>query len=174
ALVLALTAGARTRPRAATAALVAGIGVKVSAAVLLPFLVLSGRTAPARRKLATSAAISLAGLAAVGLIGFGVHAVGFLGAVGEQQQLVATHSIPAETARLLGIGVPAHPPAWWRHLFLGLFAVAVAVALWRTARGSDWRVCAGWALIALLLCTSWLLPWYAIWPLPLAAVCGDR
>ena len=22
--------------------------------------------------------------------------------------------------------------------------------------------------------TAWLLPWYAVWPLPLAAVCGDR
>ncbi len=35
-------------------------------------------------------------------------------------------------------------------------------------------MCAGWATLALLLSTAWLLPWYAIWPLPLAAVCGDR
>ena len=47
-------------------------------------------------------------------------------------------------------------------------------ALWRSARGGDWRVGAGWSLLALLVCTAWLLPWYAIWPLPLAAVCGDR
>ena len=47
-------------------------------------------------------------------------------------------------------------------------------ALWRTARGADWRVAAGWTMLALLLSTAWLLPWYAIWPLPLAAVGGDR
>ena len=33
---------------------------------------------------------------------------------------------------------------------------------------------AGWATLALLLSTAWLLPWYAIWLLPLAAVSGDR
>src|SRR5262249_40108453 len=40
--------------------------------------------------------------------------------------------------------------------------------------GADWRVAAGWTTIALLLSTAWLLPWYAIWALPLAAVSGDR
>ena len=50
----------------------------------------------------------------------------------------------------------------------------LVLALWRTARGADWRVAAGWSTLALLLSTAWLLPWYAIWPLPLAAVCGDR
>jgi len=32
----------------------------------------------------------------------------------------------------------------------------------------------GWSMLALLLSTAWLLPWYAIWLLPLAAVGGDR
>jgi uncharacterized membrane protein len=174
ATVLALTAAAPPHGRAAAATLAAGIGVKVSAAVLLPFLVLSEPSKRARLSLAATAALTLVALAALGLVGFGVHTVGFLNAVGEQQQLVATHSIPAETARLFGVGTPAHPPTWWRHLFLGLFVLALLVALWRTLRGADWRVCGGWAIVALLLCTSWLLPWYAIWPLPLAAVGGDR
>ena len=52
--------------------------------------------------------------------------------------------------------------------------VVLALALWRTARGADWRVAAGWTTLALLLATAWLLPWYAIWLLPLAAVSGDR
>ena len=53
--------------------------------------------------------------------------------------------------------------------------LVLVYALWRTARGTaDWRVAAGWSTLALLLSTAWLLPWYAIWPLPLAAVCGDR
>ncbi len=48
------------------------------------------------------------------------------------------------------------------------------VALWWTVRGADWRTTAGWATLALVLCTAWLLPWYAIWPLPLAALSRSR
>ena len=106
-----------------------------------------------------------------GVLGFGVHALGFLSAVGEQQQLVATHSVPAETARLVGL---SGTPSWWRHLYIAGFLAVLAYALWRTARGADWRVAAGWTTFALLLSTAWLLPWYAIWPLPLAAVSRDR
>ena len=29
-------------------------------------------------------------------------------------------------------------------------------------------------MFALLLATAWLLPWYAVWILPLAAVSADR
>jgi hypothetical protein len=170
ALALALTAATEPRLRSAAAALVAGVGVKISAGLLVPFLALAPRERDGRRGVLAGAAVSLAVLAAIGLVGFGAHALGCVGAVGEQQQLVATHSIPAETARLFGL---SGTPAWWRHMFLGLFVVSALYLLWRTARGADWRVSAGWALLSLLLCTSWLLPWYAVWPLPLAAVCGQ-
>jgi hypothetical protein len=171
ALALALTAGAEPRLRAGAATLVAGVGVKVTAGVVLPFLVLSAPGARERLKVASSAALWLGALVVLGLIGFGVNALGFLNAVGEQQQLVATHSIPAETARLLSLG---GTPSWWRHLYAVGFLVVLAGALWRTFRGADWRVAAGWSMLALLLSTAWLLPWYAIWLLPLAAVSGDR
>jgi hypothetical protein len=110
-------------------------------------------------------------VAAVGLAGFGAHMLGFLDAVGEQQQLVASHSVPAETARLVGL---SGTPAWWRECFVAAFVLVLAYALWRTARGADWRVAAGWSMLVLLVSTAWLLPWYAIWPLPLAALGGDR
>jgi hypothetical protein len=168
---LALTAGASPRMRAAAATLVAGVGIKVTAGLVLPFLVLSSPRTRERLRALAGAAIGLALLAAVGLIGFGAHALGFLGAVGEQQQLVAVHSVPAETARLVGL---SGTPTWWRNVFAALFAAVLALALWRTARGADWRVAAGWSTLALLLSTAWLLPWYAIWALPLAAVSGDR
>jgi alpha-1,6-mannosyltransferase len=168
---LALTAGVNPRFRAAAGTLVAGIGIKVTAGLVLPFLVLAPPRARERLATAVSAGLCLLALALVGLIGFGSHALGFLNAVGEQQQLVAVHSIPAETARLIGL---SGTPAWWRHLFIAAFLAVLALALWHTARGADWRVAAGWATLALLLSTAWLLPWYAIWPLPLAAVSGDR
>jgi len=171
-------AGARPGPRyrAGALTLAAGVGIKVTAGIVLPFLVLgAGGEESGWRERARVGAAAVAGLAlvaVVGLIGFGSHALGFINAVGEQQQLVAVHSIPAETARLIGL---AGTPSWWRHCYVGAFAVVLIYALWRTARGTaDWRVAAGWATLALLVSTAWLLPWYAIWPLPLAAVCGDR
>jgi len=163
--------GAGSRTRAAAGALAAGVGVKVTAGLVLPFLVLASPHPRERLHVALAAAAALVVVALVGVLGFGVHALGFISAVGEQQQLVATHSVPAETARLLGL---SGTPSWWRHLYLGVFAAVLAFALWRTWRGADWRVAAGWCTIALLCCTAWLLPWYAIWVLPLAAVSGDR
>jgi hypothetical protein len=159
------------RLRAAAVTLVAGVGIKVSAGIVLPFLALAPSRTRERVGVAATILVSLAALAAVGLIGFGAHALGFIDAVGEQQQLVAIHSIPAETGRLVGL---TGTPSWWRHLFVGAFAVAFALALWRTAKGADWRVAAGWTMLALLLSTAWLLAWYAIWVLPLAAIGGDR
>ncbi|HTA35128.1 MAG TPA: glycosyltransferase family 87 protein [Solirubrobacteraceae bacterium] len=171
AAALAVTAGTSPRLRAGAAALVVGVGVKVTAGLVLPFLLLAPARWNERARIAIAAVASIAVLGAVALTGFGSHALGFLGAVGEQQQLVAVHSVPAETARLFGL---SGTPAWWRHLFVALFVLVLAFALWRTARGADWRVAAGWSTLALLLSTAWLLPWYAIWVLPLAAVSGDR
>jgi hypothetical protein len=175
AAALVLTAGANPRFRGGAAALVAGVGIKVTAGLALPFLVLGaggdGDGKRERMRVAAGAGLSLALLAALGLIGFGSHALGFLSAISEQQQLVATHSVPAETARLVGLH---GTPGWRRHCFLAGFVVVLIYALWRTQRGTDWRVAAGWATLALLLSTAWLLPWYAIWALPLAAVSGDR
>jgi hypothetical protein len=179
ATVTGLKTGARTKSgthafprfRAGALTLAAGVGIKLTAGLVLPFLVLAPSRRRERMRVAGSAILGLAALVAIGLIGFGAHALGFLGAVGEQQQLVATHSVPAETARLVGL---SGTPGWWRHLFIAAFLVVLAIALWRTARGADWRVAAGWATLALLLSTAWLLPWYAIWALPLAAVSGDR
>ena len=35
-------------------------------------------------------------------------------------------------------------------------------------------VAAGWGTFALLVTTSWLLPWYVVWLLPIASMTGDR
>jgi alpha-1,6-mannosyltransferase len=168
---LALAAGAAPRLGGAAVAIVAAIGVKASAGLVLPFVVLAPPQWRERARVATSAVGAVVVLAILAIIGFGAHALGFVDALGEQQQLIATHSVPAETARLFGLnGVPE----WWRHSFVGAFAIVVAVTLWRTARGADWRAMAGWATLALLLSTAWLLPWYAVWVLPFAALADSR
>lgn len=157
--------------RAGAGALVAGVGIKLTAGLALPFLILAPSSARERVRVALGAGVALLAVVVVGVLGFGVHALGFLGAIGEQQQLVSTHSIPAETARLVGL---SGTPGWWRDLFVAGFLIVLAVELWRTARGADWRVAAGWSTLALLASTAWVLPWYAIWVLPLAAVSGNR
>ena len=46
--------------------------------------------------------------------------------------------------------------------------------LWWTWRGADWIAAAGWATFGVLLTSTWLLPWYAGWVVPLAAVEEDQ
>jgi len=166
-----LAAAGSPRLRSACAAMAVGVGIKVTAGLALPFIILAARGTRERLKLAGAAVLFLIGIGVIALIGFGVHALGFLNAISEQQQMVATHSIPAETARWFGV---SGTPNWWRHIFLAGFVLVLALALWRTARGADWRVAAGWTTLALLFSTAWLLPWYVIWVLPLAAVSGNR
>jgi hypothetical protein len=157
--------------RATAAVLAAGVGVKASAGLVLPFVVLAPAAWRERGRVAASALGALVLLAIMAIVGFGTNAFGFLDALNEQQQIIATHSIPAETARLAGLsGVPG----WWRDAFLVGLVLVLALTLWRTARGADWRAMAGWATLALLLSTAWLLPWYAIWALPLAALADSR
>jgi alpha-1,6-mannosyltransferase len=161
----------------AAASLATAVGIKVSAGLVLPFLLVSPAPAgtPVRPRerfgVLLSALAALAVVTAIGLVAFGSHVLGFLTAVHNQQQMVAPHSIPAETARLFGI---AGTPTWWRDIFIGGFVASMLVALRYTLRGADWRTTAGWATLALILCTAWLLPWYAIWPLPLAALSRSR
>lgn len=169
AVTLSLAAGARWGPAALTT--VAAVAIKLSAGLLLPLIVLAPREWPVRLRVAAQALAGLAAVAGLAVLGFDGHAFGFLSALNDQQQMVATHSVPNETARLLGLhGLPR----WWRDAWVGAFVVALALALWSTARGADWRRAAGWATLALLLSTAWLLPWYAIWLLPLAALAPDR
>jgi hypothetical protein len=46
---------------------------------------------------------------------------------------------------------------------------------WRAPNGSSyWVTALGWATLGLLVASAWLVPWYAIWLLPLAALSGSR
>src|SRR4029077_4273495 len=59
-------------------------------------------------------------------------------------------------------------------LFSALLAavlLACCVAAWRKR---DSLTACGWASAALLVTLSWVLPWYVLWVLPLAALSGSR
>lgn len=148
------------------AALVAAVATKLSAAFLAPFALLG--TERRGRLIAGAAAIAIAiGLAA--WLAFGWDWLGGFGLAGENQSRTSYMSIPITTARLTGLD-----PDAVRLAAALLFAAAVAYLLAWTWRGNDWVRAAAWTALALLLATSWLLPWYLIWVLPLAAISRDR
>jgi alpha-1,6-mannosyltransferase len=108
-------------------------------------------------------------IGAAGYLGFGWEWLHAFGLAGENQGRTSHLSIPVTFARLSGVDEGAV-----RVAALVLFGAAVAWLLVWTWRGADWIRAAAWAGTALLLATSWLLPWYLLWPLPLAAVARDR
>lgn len=164
---IALTLTGRAAAGGAAAALAAG--AKASSGIVLPFLLIGA--ADRRRALAgTLAAATLLGV--VALACFGAGASGVVRQLFQQQELVARYSVPSRLGSLVGAGdVPAWLSALAATAFLVTFATLLA-ATWR--RRIDWIAAAGWTTLALLLATSWLVAWYAVWLLPLAALGRSR
>ena len=51
-----------------------------------------------------------------------------------------------------------------------VLALVLVGLLVRVHRGGDWLENAAWASLAMIVTTTWLLPWYLVWFLPLAAL----
>jgi hypothetical protein len=100
---------------------------------------------------------------------FGLHWAEALGLAGENQGRTSYMSIPILSSRLLGID-----PTTTRVVALAAYGLLVAGLLVWTWRGGDWIRAAAWAGFGLLVASAWLLPWYLIWALPLAALSRDR
>jgi Glycosyltransferase family 87 len=145
-------------------AIVGAGAIKLSAGLLLPFLLIGARR-PLRMLLGALA--GAAGLAAVAFAVFGSHALSFVHVLSVQQQHGSLHSVPKTVSQTFGLG---SNPVGVRLFAAGAFGVALAVLLARAYRGADWVTTAGWATLALLLATTWLLPWYVVWLVPLAAL----
>ena len=163
--VLAVVSG---RERTGAGAVVAAAAMKASALVVLPFLVAAS---PRWRRPAVTAAAVGAALLACAFALFGTPLLNVVDAIGAQQHDVAVHSVPAEVARLAGAD---RLPAWGHLVAGGLLLAAIAALLQRVRRGADWLTAAGWAYVAVLVTTAWLLPWYVAWAVPFAALSTDR
>src|SRR5205807_5401644 len=88
------------------------------------------------------------------------------------QSLGDWHSIPGFISTRLGLGTLGHITAY---LLTAVFVVCCAWLVRRVWRGElDWIDGAGWATVALLVTASSLLPWYAAWLMPLAALAADE
>lgn len=166
-LVMAAVAAALSgRELAAGAGFVAAFAVKASALVVAPFALLGTRR---RGRLLLGELGAVLAIAAAASLAFGWDWTGAFGLAGENQDRTSYMSIPITFARLTGLD-----PDPVRAAALVLYGAAVLYLLVRTWRGFDWVRAAAWASFGLLLATAWLLPWYLIWALPLAAISRDR
>ena len=160
--VLAVAAG---RGFEAGAALALAATVKISAAVAAPFaLIGSRRPLPLLGGAAVAAALVVAGTLAL----YGREALDSLALLGDNQDLSTRLSLPRIASNLPLVSLGAA-----RAAALVAYGALIASLLASTWRGGDWVRAAGWATLGLLLATSWILPWYLIWVLPLAAVGRD-
>jgi Glycosyltransferase family 87 len=152
----------RGQPRAAGFWSTFAAGFKASAGLVVPYLAIRSR------RVLVGVAVACVLLLAAGLIGFGTGVFDSLGLLSSNQGRSSRLSLPYKVSELVGN----------RDLVRLLFGVAFAAVagwtLWRTSRGDDPIRMAGWATLAILLASAWLVPWYLLWLLPLAALAADR
>jgi hypothetical protein len=164
ALVLgALALRARGRPQLAGAAWAASIAVKWVSLVFLPLRALEARQLGIR----VGHAGFVAAAAVVVAVATWRYGFEWLGALGPTAGNLADQSRYSLPGRLAALGVPEDAAS---------LALATAFALayaWLLLEA--WRGRARLALAAglLLLATPWLLPWYGVWAVALAAVEDD-
>lgn len=197
--LLAVAAVLSAREASGGAALVGAAAIKASAAFVAPFAAIATlrpgaqvlKSGPAARSAAISGGARRAapspargqpfvrllagvlggvvGVAIAAYLAFGWDWLHAFGLAGENQGRTSYMSIPITVARLSGLD-----PDAVRLTGLVLFLTLVLELLLWTWRGFDWvRACA-WTAAGLLLATAWLLPWYLVWLLPLAALSRDR
>ena len=146
------------------AALVGAVAVKSSAVVLLPFALLGSRR-PARALIWGAVAAGIVGVITV--IAFGTHVSSLLHVLQRDARLETPNDIPGVINDVLGLGLANQTLG---RIGMLVLIVAVALLLIRVYRGGDWLENAGWATCAVIVTTTWFLPWYLIWFLPLAAL----
>jgi hypothetical protein len=185
----------------AGAAFVTATAIKASAAVLIPVMLASLLRTP-RRLAQTLLGVILAGaaVAAASLVAFGLH----IPDLSTQGSLVTGESIPNLIGLALGLGGESKGVRDAMELVLLILLLGCCWLAWsrrgarageRTAAtragerggagapggarapggaGERAITASGWASVALLVTLSWVLPWYVVWALPLAALSSSR
>lgn len=175
AMVAAVYAVLRYRERLGGGLTMLAIGIKLTAGLLLPFVIAAGgprRGRGRRRDLLIGAGATFAVLTSFTLALFGTGVANLLPTVAHSQSEGDWHSIPGAISTRLGLVTVGHVVGYV------LAAAFVGVVVWlvrRVWRGqTDWIDGAGWATAAMLIAASALLPWYVAWLLPFAALASDR
>ena len=148
------------RDKSAGAILMVAVAVKFSAVLLLPFLLVAARPARRRRQVLYGCVLAGIPLLVMSLILFGFS----IPNLSQQGSLLTPFSFPNLFGYIIGVGGGTSGI-----LRLADVALVAAVVLLLRRRG-DWLTRAGWATFALIASLAWVMPWYVIWLLPLAAL----
>ncbi len=149
-------------------AFVIAIGLKASAAVLVPVVLASLLRLPrALVQFVLGMLVTAVLVAAVSLLVFGLH----IPDLSTQSELVTSESIPNLVGLLFGAGGETE---FVRGIASAALVASVAWCSWFAWRRRDTITASGWASVALLVTLSWVLPWYVLWILPLAALSRSR
>src|SRR5829696_1374002 len=144
--------------------LVVAVAVKSSAVVLLPFALLGSRRP---WKASLWGLLAAAVVAVITVVAFGTHVSSLLHVLQRDARLETPNDVPGVINDGLGLGLANHTLG---RIGMVVLIVTVAALLVRVYRGGDWLENAGWATGAVIVTTTWFLPWYLIWFLPLAAL----
>ena len=149
------------RDRSAGAVLMLAVAVKFTAILLLPFLLIAAKPPQRRLQVLAGAVYATIPLALMSVVLFGFH----LPNLQDQSTLLTPYSVPNVVGYVLGIG--GGTPTLLRLADVAL--VPVVIFFLRRQR-TDWIAGAGWSTLALVCTLAWLMPWYILWVLPLAAL----
>jgi hypothetical protein len=120
-------------------------------------------TRPRRVRMLVGVALAAVPMIALQLALFGLA----IPNLSDQSALLTDFSLPNIFGLIIGIGGGAP----------GLLRVAnvavVLVVAFQVYRRRDWLSAAGWSTFALIASLAWLVPWYIIWLLPLAALAAN-
>jgi hypothetical protein len=163
-VLAALALAASRRVALAGVSWAAAIAIKWVPLLFLPLRLLEGRHQGRRVDHRGFAAAAIV-IVAIATISYGAHWVGAAGPLATNVvQDRARYAIPVRVASL---GIPEGVVA-------AAFAVGFAVAyVWLLREARRGRARLGLTAGLLLVATPWLLPWYAVWAVPLAAIEED-
>jgi alpha-1,6-mannosyltransferase len=149
-------------------AFVTATAIKASAAVLIPVVLAALLRAPRRLvQVLIGMGIATVLVAAASLIAFGLHVPD----LSTQSKLVTDVSVPNLLGLALGSGGETET---LRLLLSGVLALTVLFCCVLAWRRRDAITASGWVTVALLVTLPWVLPWYVLWVLPLAALSSSR
>ena len=152
----------------AGAAFVTAAAIKASGAILIPVVLAALLSAPRRVvQVVLGMAVAGAAIAVASLIAFGLHVPD----LSTQSKLVTSLSAP----NLLGLALGSGGETEGLRLVLsGALVLSVLLCCVLAWRRRDAVTASGWVTVALVLTLGWVLPWYVLWVLPLAALSGSR
>jgi uncharacterized BrkB/YihY/UPF0761 family membrane protein len=165
----------RDNGRASGALIVAATAVKLTACLLLPFVVAHnarGRGDRRLRSLLIGVGVAAALGAVLSFVVVGSGPIHLASTLEKVQHGGGLNSFPGLLLTLVGLGHLGGPVS----LVLQIaFVVCVTWLVFRVWKGDlDSITGAGWATAALLVTAGLLLPWYVGWLVPFAALSTDR